>query len=219
MEKFPQKRYDIIKEVAIKSFGSISSLEVEGLDRINILIGHNGTGKTFALKGIYAAQKCLEQYKRGREPRGIKELLAENLYWIFQTESLGSIVKKGESSLSFSMKSDKEERFHFSFGNGTVSEIKNVESTFVPTENNSVFIPAKEVISLQDSIVRLYDVDKIFGFDKTYVDLARAMSKTISGRNLKEFAGARNLLKGALGGGWSLTKGKRLGYLGIKISE
>lgn len=190
----------MIKEVHIKSFGAISSLDVQQFGKINLLIGQNGTGKTFALKAMYAAQKCIEQYGRGKEPRSVKELLADSLYWTFQPEMIGSLVKKGESPLSFLLKSDTGDSFQFSFGNTTTKEIKNVESTFAPTSVNSIFLPAKEVISIQDSIIRLYDVDKMFGFDKTYVDLARAMSKTVKGRNYKEFSTARNKLQDAIGG-------------------
>lgn len=62
--------------------------------------------------------------QRGEKLGELKELLAENLYWIFQTESLDGIVKKGENPLSFHLKSDKEEYFDFSLENGTVSKIK-----------------------------------------------------------------------------------------------
>lgn len=190
----------MIKEINIKAFGPIQEFGYQGVANVNLLIGHNGVGKTFLLKALYSALKTVEQYQRGREPRGIKDILAENLYWSFQPSSLGSIVKKGQPMLTFMMTSDKGESFSYSFGNSTVSEIKTLENTFRPTEVNSIFIPAKEVVSLQDSILRLYEVDKIFGFDKTYVDLARAMSKTIQGRNYKEFSEARVELNDALGG-------------------
>ena len=190
----------MIKEIHIKAFGPIQEFNYQGVANVNLLIGHNGVGKTFLLKALYSALKTVEQYQRGREPRSIKDILAENLYWSFQPSALGSIVKKGQPMLTFMMASDKGETFSYSFGNSTVSEIKTVENTYKPTEVNSIFIPAKEVVSLQDSILRLYEVDKIFGFDKTYVDLARAMSKTVQGRNYKEFSEARVELNDALGG-------------------
>lgn len=190
----------MIKEINIKAYGPIQDFHSQGVENINLLIGHNGVGKTVMLKALYSALKTVEQYRRGREPRGIREILAENLYWTFQLSSLGSIVKKGQPTLSFSMSSDKDEQFSYSFGNSTVREVKTLDNSFEPTVVNSIFIPAKEVVSLQDSILRLYEVDKIFGFDKTYVDLARAMSKTVQGRNYKEFSEARAELNDALGG-------------------
>mgnify|MGYP002624019534 CR=1 FL=1 len=40
---------------------------------------------------------------------------------------------------------------------------------------NSVFIPAKEVLSLFQVVKKSRDIDKLFGFDDTYLDLARAL--------------------------------------------
>ena len=153
---------------------------------------------------------CSNADGRGKEPRSVKELLADSLYWTFQPEMIGSLVKKGESPLSFFLKSDIGDSFQFSFGDTTTKEIKNDESTFAPTSVNSIFLPAKEVISIQDSIIRLYEVDKMFGFDKTYVDLTRAMSKTVKGRSYKEFSTARNKLQDAIGGKLEFDEAKNL---------
>lgn len=190
----------MIHTFSIQSLGPISSLVSKKVGKINLLIGHNGVGKTFALKVLYASIKSVEQYKRGKEPRSQKDILFDNLYWTFQSESLGNIVRKGDKELTVVIQSHNGETLDYSFGSSTVSEIKNVHSTFSPTEVNSVFMPAKEVVSLGDAIERLYELDKLFGFDKTYVDLERAMSKTVKGRNYKEFSEARKLLNNELGG-------------------
>ena len=56
----------MIKDISIKSFGPIADVKCEDLGSINLLIGHNGSGKTFFLKGVYAALKTIEQYQRGK---------------------------------------------------------------------------------------------------------------------------------------------------------
>lgn len=190
----------MISNIHIKSFGPIADVKCEHLCNINLLIGRNGAGKTFLLKSLYAALKTIEQYQRGKEPRTPKELLSESLYWIFQANSLGSLVRKGEQNLNFSMTSERGEQFTYTFGNSTTKSVTNVINTFAPTEVNNVFIPAKEIVSLQDVILRSFEVDKEFGFDKSYVDLARALSKTVQGRNYKEFSDARKNLNDAVGG-------------------
>lgn len=190
----------MIRDIHIKSFGPIADVKCKNLSGINLLIGHNGSGKTFFLKSLYATLKTIEQYQRGKEPRTYKDLLSESLYWTFQANSLGVLVKKNEENMEFSMESDKGERFCYSFGNSTTKSIQNVTDTFVATEVNNVFIPAKEIVSIQDVILRSFDIDKAFGFDKSYVDLSRALSKTIQGRNYKEFSEARKQLNEAVGG-------------------
>lgn len=190
----------MIRDIHIKSFGPIADVKCKNLSGINLLIGHNGSGKTFFLKSLYATLKTIEQYQRGKEPRTYKDLLSESLYWTFQANSLGALVRKNEENMEFSMESDKGERFCYSFGNSTTKSIQNVTDTFVATEVNNVFIPAKEIVSIQDVILRSFDIDKAFGFDKSYVDLSRALSKTIQGRNYTEFSEARKQLNEAVGG-------------------
>lgn len=190
----------MIKNIEINSFGPIKHFAYDGFQNINLIIGRNGSGKTFLLKSVYAALKAIEQYQRGKEPRTQKQLLADALYWTFQGRELGSLVRKGDMTLSFAMGSHKQENLKYSFGPKTVTTIQNLESSFLPTEVNNVFIPAKEILSIQDVILRSYEVEKSFGFDKTYVDLARALSKTQKGRNFKEFSDARKSLTDAIGG-------------------
>lgn len=190
----------MIRNISIKSFGPISDVRCENLANINLFIGHNGTGKTFLFKGLYAALKTIEQYQRGKEPRSPKELLSESLYWTFQVNTLGALVRKGDQNLEFSMTSDSGEEFGYSFGISTTKSVQNVTDTFAPTEVNNVLIPAKEIVSIQDVILRSFEVDKAFGFDKSYVDLSRALSKTVPGRNYKEFSDARKYLNDAVGG-------------------
>ena len=190
----------MIKDIEIESFGPIKHLTYDGFQNINLLIGKNGSGKTFLLKALYASLKSVELYQRGKEPRNIKQLLSDALFWTFQGRELGNLVRKGSLNLSFSMCSSQDETLTCSFGSKTSTQIQNVQSTFRPTDVNSVFIPAKEILSIQDVILRSFEVDKSFGFDKTYVDLARALSKTQRGRNFKEFSDARKSLNDAIGG-------------------
>lgn len=190
----------MIQSIGLDSFGPIGHFAFNGFKNINLVIGRNGSGKTFLLKALYASLKSVEQYQRGKEPRTQKQLLADALYWTFQGRELGSLVRKGDAALAFSMQSDQGEKLNYSFGPKTVSTIQNLDSSFRPTDVNSVFIPAKEILSIQDVILRSFEVEKAFGFDKTYVDLARALSKTLKGRNFKEFSDARKTLTDAIGG-------------------
>lgn len=190
----------MINDIEIKSFGPMAEARFAGLGNLNLLIGRNGSGKTFFLKSLYAALKTVEQYQRGKEPRGPKGLLSDSLYWSFQANSLGALVRKGDAALGFEMKSAQGEVFAYSFGPSTTKSVQTLRNSFARTDANSIFIPAKEIVSLQDVILHSYEVDKEFGFDKSYVDLARALGKTTKGRNYKEFADARKMLTDAIHG-------------------
>lgn len=190
----------MITNIKIESFGPINSIEWDDLQKINLVIGRNSSGKTTILKAIYAGIRSVEQYRRGNNPDSFKSILFDNLYWTFQVNELGKLVKKGNLELLFSCTSDQNETMSFRFGESTVRNIVNADCNFLPRDINSIFLPAKEILSLQDLILRSRDDLKVFGFDNTYYDLAKALSPSRKGRNYKGFSIARKQLKEAIGG-------------------
>ena len=97
----------MITDVSIKNFGPLTNLAWNNLSSINLIIGSNGSGKTFILKALYCAMRMLEEYKRGDVNRTAAEILAEKLYWTFQPDKIGDLVTKG---------ADAQLDFRLSFG-------------------------------------------------------------------------------------------------------
>ncbi len=191
----------MIKSLSIKDFGPIKELNVKKLGSINIFIGANGTGKSFVLKSLYAAIKSIEQNNRGKEIKTISELISEKLYWTFQPNNLGDLVRKNaDDSLKFSISSDSGRQLSFSFGKSTTKSVKNVENNFPQTEVNSIFLPTKEILSSRTIMIDLKDNYKEFGFDDTYYDLAKALTPVTKGRNYVEFSKSREKMKKAING-------------------
>ncbi|MBO4922881.1 MAG: AAA family ATPase [Bacteroidales bacterium] len=199
----------MIKSVTLTNYGPIGSLNWNNLGRVNLIIGPNRSGKTFLLKSIYSALKTTEQFKRGKENRTEKEILTEKLYWTFQTQPIGNLVKKGAGNLSFSMETKDGNRFYYSFGSGTAKSISTLESTINRRNINSIFIPAKEVLSLQDIILDSRNRYSEFGFEDPYFDLAKAIAPTGRGRNLKAFSEARQSMIELLGGKLEFDEGRK----------
>ncbi len=191
----------MISRLRLENFGPIGALDWKGLSNINLVIGNNGTGKTFLLKAAYTAVKSLEEYKRGDEPRRLESILAPKLYWTFQTERLGELVRKGaEGKLSFSLSLD-EGTLAYSFGESTKDTIVDLKGPVKGLQSNSLFLPAKEVLTLYKPIISSREIEKSFGFDDTYFDLAKVLSiHTRRGRNYPEFAEARNKLEELIDG-------------------
>ena len=69
----------MITRIDLKNFGPIGQLDWQKLGKINLVVGNNGSGKTFLLKAIYSAMRTLEEYKRGDDQRKASEILAEKL--------------------------------------------------------------------------------------------------------------------------------------------
>lgn len=191
----------MLNRIKLKNFGPLNTLEWSGLGPINLVIGRNASGKTFLLKAIYSGLRTLEGYKRGDEQRSAAEILAEKLYWTFQAEKIGDLVSKGaDAPLSCSITLG-DHFFRYRFGKDTSKQISLLENKVPPRASNSIFLPAKEVLSLQQIILKSREQDNVFGFDDTYLDLARALRQpTTKGKNYPEFAASRSRLESILGG-------------------
>ncbi len=200
----------MIQSVKLNNFGPITRLSVDKLGKINLIIGPNRSGKSILLKALYCAQRTLELTGRGKNPISGKEILANKLYWTFQIDKIGSLVKRPESGpLSFEMKEMNGSVFSFSFGADTEKKIIKFDTTSSPRNSNSVFIPAKEILSLHDLIKSSRELRMEFGFDETYYDLATALTPPTQGKIAKPFTSVRSRLENALGGRIEFSKEKK----------
>lgn len=191
----------VLQKIQLENFCQHENLQWTSLQNINLIIGENSSGKTLLLKALYAALRTLEQYGKGNDKRELADILAEKLYWTFQVEALGDLVEKGKNALNFSMVEDSAE-FCFTFGKDTNMKIGKIKNTFdTPRQNKSVFIPAKEVLSLFNIILKSRDQDSLFGFDDTYLDLVKALQIAPQrGRNFDAFADGRKKLEQVIKG-------------------
>lgn len=215
----------MLDKICLKNYGPLEDLEWSGLGQINLILGENGTGKSFLLKALYSGMKTIEEYRRGDDQSTAMEILANKLFWTFQCDKIGDLVTKGaEASLSLSFEFDQS-CFMYKFGKDTTKQISSLENHVDPRSSNSIFLPAKEVLSLHNIILQSRDRDKSFGFDDTYVDLARALSQSPKiGKNYKEFSDARKSLEKILGGRvehddesnrWNFKKGNQKFAIGV----
>jgi predicted ATPase len=190
----------MILKVDLKDFGPLTHIAWKDLGKINVVIGNNATGKTYLLKAMYVAIKSVEETGRGHNPKKIEDILADRLYWTFQTRKIGDLVRKGAGPAACSLRSS-EGKLTFQFGPATEQKLIGAENTYPAREANSIFLPAKEVLSLFSIIKKSRDTDQVFGFDDTYLDLVRAIElEPTKGRNYEEFSTARRTLADMLNG-------------------
>ena len=190
-----------IENLQLKNFGMLEEFQCNEFSNINLIIGENGTGKTFLLKALYSAVKTMEEYKRGDDITPINDILSEKLRWTFQVDKLGDIVSKSaDEGLDFRMKLNKAS-LEYQFSKSAASKVGAVDPVLNGKDGNSIFIPAKEVLSLFSVILKSREIDKAFGFDDTYYDLAKALRISPSrGKNYTVFAESRKVVGDVIDG-------------------
>ncbi|MFN2436907.1 MAG: AAA family ATPase [Desulfotignum sp.] len=191
----------MLKNIKFHNFGPLRHIDWPGLGRINLVLGENGSGKTFLLKALYVAMRTLEEHRRGEENRTAAEILVEKLRWTFQSDKIGDLVTKGAAGALTSTIELNDHMFEYSFGKDTTKQITSLENHVPPRSSNSIFLPAKEVLTLYNIILESREEKKHFGFDDTYLDLARSLRRSPKGGgNYAEFARSRVMLEQMLDG-------------------
>lgn len=190
----------MIKSFRIKDFGCIQEICVDSLSNLNVVVGPNSAGKSTLLRLLYATIKSAEMFKRGKDDKSYQVLLGEKLRWVFQVDSLEELIRVGKGNCA-----ELEVETLYETVKMRLIPEKGLrldgQTNPAPREVNSVFIPAKEVISIQSIINKARFVDQTFGFDETYSDLCTAVSlPTTKGKNYKNFASSRRELKNITGG-------------------
>jgi AAA15 family ATPase/GTPase len=215
----------MLNKAKFENFGPLTNIEWDNLGKINLVIGKNDSGKSFLLKALYATMRTLEKYKRGDNQSTAPETLADKLYWTFQSEKIGDLVTKGaDKPLLCNITFDGYD-FRYSFGKDTTKQISSLENHVLPRSSNSIFLPAKEVLSLHHIILQSRRESEVFGFDDTYLDLADALNLPKErGKNYTSFSNSRRLLEDIIGGRveyetgsrrWVFVKGKYKFAIGV----
>ncbi|MDQ6953599.1 MAG: AAA family ATPase [Mariprofundaceae bacterium] len=192
----------MINNFDLENFGPLGKVVGKDLSSINLFIGANSSGKTFLLKAIYSAIKAHEESGRGDDKRDFSEFLSDKLYWTFQAEKLGDIVSKGAGKkLKLSMSLSDKSTLVYSLGQDTTKKVSPQHNNLSPRLANSVFLPPKEVLSLQNIILKSAIQEKTFGFDATYADLVLALKNPLQrGRNYNSFRESRTRLENMFAG-------------------
>src|SRR5699024_7278362 len=128
-------------QVILENFGMIPSFSCDVFSNINLVIGENGTGKTFFLKALYSATRAMEEYRRGDDIRTISDVLAEKLRWTFQVERLGDMVTRSSPENLTFRASIGTDKIGYQFSQSATSKIGKVITPTQKRDTNSIFIP------------------------------------------------------------------------------
>ena len=135
-----------------------SSLEIDDMPLINVIIGKNDTGKTGILKLLYATVKSLEIFslKSKSEEVSYKKELSSKVLNTFmpRNNGLGDLVQKGNKGkldVNFTIENYKgnyKQQLYYNFGDSAETNIVNCIDHVDPIPEdtiNALIIHAKEV--------------------------------------------------------------------------
>lgn len=194
----------ILTSFTAENLGPVGRFSAKRLGMINVFLGENSAGKTYMMKMLYAACKVMETYRKGQADSSLQFLLSEKIRWTYQTPTLAHIVKrKSRSRMIFNCKTRNGDDLEISItpNKGTLSVAERSEPfSRAALKFNSIFLPAKEVLTSFGVIVASREDNQEFGFDDTYYDLAKILIRPAKrGRNFANMAEARGLINSIFG--------------------
>ncbi|MBU1660863.1 MAG: AAA family ATPase [Chloroflexi bacterium] len=142
---------------------------------INVFIGPNSTGKTLAMKAIYALLKVCETAHRDKivkDPTRLNVAMSDKLQGVFKPDTIGRLVRRGRGRKTGSI----EVQYNDRSAQATISTLNKVLFTAnpVPEPVPSIFLPAHEFLSTSEGFVFAYKNREML-FDETYYDLSLAL--------------------------------------------
>lgn len=187
----------MIEKITIRNFLRLPQFQLNHPGQINLIIGENDTGKTGLLRLLYAAAKSLEMVSRGRQTPGdaspFKAAFSKKLDGVFQprlTTGIGSLVTKGSKEklsleLTFKMTDGAKSTMRAAFTESARTTFSDINEHIEPADEafNTLFIPAKEVLTAFRAIRFTRVPHNLLGFDDTYLDLIDSLDVPTSRGN------------------------------------
>lgn len=192
----------MIRSVDVHDLGPLQRVQWAPSPRVNVVIGHNASGKTLLLKTLWALVRARETWKLGNDPRSYREVADDIAYWTYQIPKLGQLVRRGQETLRARMDEVDAEgslTSEWRLGKRAERRLRDVSDPSRPSsDTTSVFVPAKEVLSVATQIKQAR-LERQFGFDEPTTDLVRLLEREVT-RGAPLFGDARKQLEALVRG-------------------
>lgn len=174
----------MMTRLELRNFMAFADLEIDFSPKINVIIGENGTGKTYLLKAAYALCAGAPLFKGNPDTtdKDLAAALTAKFLRLFMPldDKLGRMCRHGmaeKASLEARFAPDK--KIAVTFCTNSKSVVIKDRSRYEQYQGEAVFIPTKEVLSLVKGMTdRAHDQRTVeLIFDGTYVDLAKALMR------------------------------------------
>jgi len=179
----------VLNYLNIKNFTEFSEANFNFSEGLNVIIGDNSTGKSHLLKLAYAIMSVWHEAKREQEeiPGEItsggsenwwQRRLAEKLVKVFKPDTLGRLCRVGQkeaAQIEAQISTPTETKAAIKFSKTSKVEVELLQKPTAFPSTIPLFLPAKEVLSLFPSFIRVYE-ERMLAFEEVYYDLCKALS-------------------------------------------
>lgn len=174
------------KTLNIKNFSVLPNGGFEFSPHLNIIVAENACGKSHLLKLIYTLLKITsepEQFSKNK----LQEIYARKFINVFRPDELGRLVKRKQGRERAEIKFYLDSGLHseLNFASNAKTQV-NVE--YISEQRNlpPVFIPTRELITLEDSFTTQY-IQRELSFEETWFDTVLLLKASpLKGPRLKE---------------------------------
>ncbi|WP_343282111.1 AAA family ATPase [Micrococcus sp. 2A] len=160
-----------------EAFGPFEAINVEFSRSLNVVLGDNSTGKSQLLKLLYAATRSLRE-NPGATKRELQPAIADKLVGTFRPDSLGRLSRRVQGTARSSVRLKLEgvgTPLEFSFSSRSRTEVELAKHpTEALEEDQPVFMPSHELLSLGADFVSLYDTYQT-PFEETWRDTVQLL--------------------------------------------
>ncbi len=178
-----------IETLRLEQFSAFEHADFAFVNGVNVFLGANATGKTHAMKVLYAAVRGLENRELSAERLQAK--LLEKLVNVFKPDDdqIGRLAhrKPGKTTARVCIGGyGGKIQFSLTTGEERLSEV----TLDFHTSPSAIYLPSREVLAMYRGFIAAY-AGRELSFDETYYDACVALSAL-------PLRGARGKLAGAL---------------------
>jgi len=169
-----------IARLTLQQFTSFKEVTLEFAPGVNVIIGENATGKSHALKLLYAVSEAVRRHVSGegldaRKGESFETVVGELLRGVFQPDELGRLVRRIP-------KGAKTAVVEVQWTNGAALRLSLTSQGSLKAKldgdfgglGNAVFIPTREVLSIYPGFTAAW-LKRESEFDRTYYEICVAL--------------------------------------------
>ena len=169
----------MLRQINLKNLTVFQDATFQFSEKLNLIVGENGTGKSHVLKTGYSiVNVCANSATDRNGANGeaptksfLQKALAEKLIGVLRPDQLGRIArrKQGRERCEVKAKFSSGNELGFSFNSTSKKEVVVDSANKDWLEKLPVFIPTRELLTIAPGFVSLYETTHL-PFEETYRD-------------------------------------------------